>query len=730
MRVILLAVPILAWAVWAAPSQAQPPSVPAAAVAPAFTLTNGQPRLTVDGKVIDAHDGMIAKFGSLYYLYGTAYQCGFRWGDATTQFCGFNVYSSPDLTHWDGPVQVVPMDAYWESLCMHDPAKPGWGCFRPHVVFNVKTQRYVLWVNAPSGFRALTSTNPAGPFTIAGTPHLAAGDMALYADADANGSGYAVYASSGRIFEFLLSDDYLDVVNTPLEITGFPQVAPFYGAEAPSLFNRNGEFYLVLSVPQCPYCSQTGSGYFVAASAFGPWHYQGLLSDRSCDGQPTAVSALDGTYLYQSDQWLQTPNEFAAHQFWGVLAFNGAQILPVTCSVGAYPNLSYLPWYDNSSAGFQADNIHIVNPKSNGQDAVGAVSLPGQMLSFSIKPGGEWVGAFGAGTVGGPVQIGSTVPVIASQRVKFNQSFNELPAQSAAAAAPDLYFPWFDRVSSPGFSADTIHVVNPSAADADVTVTIPGVPGCTSPPTTVAAGADVAFTCRTGFGGPVHVHSTQPVLASQRLTYYQTFSEVNGQPAAGATLLYSTWYDLSSSTLFLADNVHVVAPAGSVAAANVQVTIPGCPIPNVWHYSDSEWIYSCPAGRGFGGPVQVTAAVPVLVSQRVEYGDSFNETAAQDARNASMTLYMPWFDFASSFGFDGDNVHVMSASGSLRPDQVTVTIPGCSPSVWQASPGELVYSCQFGHGFGGPVVVSATTPVLASQRVAYYRSFNETAAHS
>lgn len=698
----------------------------AAAVTPSFVITNGQSRPTVDGKIIDAHDGQIVKFGATYYLYGTAYGCGFRWSDPTSPFCGFNVYSSPDLAQWTGPVQLFDPSASWQDICMRG-SIPGFGCFRPHVVFNQQTQLYVLWVNVPNGYRVLTSTSPGGPFAIASTPHLEGGDLTVFTDTD--GSGYVVYSASGSIYERPLTSDYLDVAGTSSDVTGFPQVAPFYGAEAPSMFSRNGVYYVVLSVPQCPYCSGTGTGYFAGPTAAGPWSYLGLISDWSCDGQPAAVSPLDGVYLYQSDQWLQTPNEYAAHQFWGPLSFDGARIQPLVCSIGSYPSVSYLPWYDNASPGFQSDNIHIVNPAANGQTAVGVVALPDQQLSFSIPAGNEWYGHFFPGTRTGPLVIGSNVPVIASQRAQFNRSFSEVPATRSTAAAPDLYLAWFDRISSPGFASDNIHVVNPSGASATVTVTIPGQPGC-APAADIQPGGEAVFTCATGFGGPVHIQATQPVLASQRVIYYQTFNEVDAQPAPTATTMYSTWYDHASSALFAADNVHVVSPTGALTTATVTVAIPGCPTPAVWRYSPSEWIYSCPPGTGIGGPVRVTATAPVLVSQRVQYGSSFNEAPAQDPQRAATTLYMPWFDLVSSVGFVGDNVHVISPSGSLRSDQVTVTIPGCSPGAWQPSPSELIYTCPFGRGFGGPVVVTASTPVLASQRVQYYDSFNEALASS
>ena len=63
---------------------------------------------------------------------------------------------------------------------------------------------------------------------------------------------------------------------------------------------------------------------------------------------------------------------------------------------------------------------------------------------------------------------------------------------------------------------------------ATVTVSIPGQPAC-STGGAIPAGQEAYFTCRSGFGGPVVVTSTQPVLASQRVQYYQSFNEVLAQ---------------------------------------------------------------------------------------------------------------------------------------------------------------------------------------------------------
>jgi hypothetical protein len=44
----------------------------------------------------------------------------------------------------------------------------------------------------------------------------------------------------------------------------------------------------------------------------------------------------------------------------------------------------------------------------------------------TVAPGTEVYLAFPAGTIGGPVKVSSTQPVLASQRVQYYSSFNEI----------------------------------------------------------------------------------------------------------------------------------------------------------------------------------------------------------------------------------------------------------------------------------------------------------------
>src|SRR5204863_4699326 len=156
------------------------------------------------------------------------------------------------------------------------------------------------------------------------------------------------------------------------------------------------------------------------------------------------------------------------------------------------------------------DNIHLLN--AGGSAANVTVSMAGAATQMvDVAAGGDGYVTFPRGKIGGPVFVTSNKPVLASQRVQYYSTFNEVSAQSAAQAATTSYVNWFDK-SSVGMNNDNIHLLNPGGTSADVTVSVPGVPSQTA---TVAAGGEGYVTFPAGtIGGPVTITSTQPILAS------------------------------------------------------------------------------------------------------------------------------------------------------------------------------------------------------------------------
>lgn len=285
------------------------------------------------GDAIDAHDGEIAYFNGIYYLYGTSYGCGFEWGHKEAPFCGFKVYTSTDLVTWqDRGALFDASTKIWQTRCDGNT----YGCFRPHVIYNKSTAKYVLWINVYDnrvGYRVFTSSKPTGPFIEQAEPKLAVNSEAAVAGlnngdhdtfVDDDGTAYLAYTdwrAKGAIAVEQLSAGYL---------TGTGKVTKAITpgeTEAPSLFKRKGIYYLVYSDPNCGYCSGTGASYRTAPSPMGPWSEGIRISDNSCGGQPSFVSSIKlksgEIFLFGSDLWNNgAKNESLANYYWSPLTFD------------------------------------------------------------------------------------------------------------------------------------------------------------------------------------------------------------------------------------------------------------------------------------------------------------------------------------------------------------------------------------------------------------------------
>ncbi|MFD2969234.1 family 43 glycosylhydrolase [Sphingobacterium bambusae] len=295
------------------------------------------------GRAVDAHDGEVTYFEGKYYLYGTSYDCGFEWNNKTAPFCGFKSYSSTDMVNWtDEGFLFDAQNELWQNRC----DGKTYGCFRPHVVFNTNTSRYVLWINVydnVSGYRVFTSESPTGPFVEVAEPKIAVnasqpaaglnnGDHDLFVDED--GRCYLAitdWRRDGAIVIEELTEDYLSGTGRVSDLVTSGRT------EAPALFKRKGIYYLTYSDPNCGYCAGTGTSYKTAKSPLGPWSEGIQISDNSCGGQPSFVTALqvdnETVFLYGSDLWNNAAkNEALANFFWAPLTFDAdGAIEPLHC---------------------------------------------------------------------------------------------------------------------------------------------------------------------------------------------------------------------------------------------------------------------------------------------------------------------------------------------------------------------------------------------------------------
>ncbi len=278
----------------------------------------------------------------------------------------------------------------------------------------------------------------------------------------------------------------------------------------------------------------------------------------------------------------------------------------------------YFPWYDVASAGMNADTIHITNV--SGAAVTGTVALAGaSFLAFSVADGQDIYLSFPYGTIGGPVTVTSSQPVLAILRGWYYNTLTEMPALTAIDAGTTLYMPWYDLASA-GMRADTIHITNLGGATATGTIALPGA---TSLAFSVNSGHDAYYHFPYGtIGGPVTITSNQPVLASLRSWYYQSFSETAARSSsAAATSQMFNWYDLASPGMN-ADTIHITNVSG--AAATGTIAIPGVTSISFNVANGQNAYFAFPAGTR-AGPVTITSSQPVIATLRAWFYQSLSE---------------------------------------------------------------------------------------------------------
>ena len=173
----------------------------------AVSISNTEVRYDINGTIMDTHDGNIIQYeeNGLYWFYSMGYQdCTIEHGLIPPQecpgiyesfgACGFRtdhalrVYSSPDLEQW----------TLENENSLETETRPYGIYFRPKVVYNAKTDLYVLWINhlpdyptplkayGYSNYVTATSSSPSGPFEVvnlaADLSEGAAGDAEIFVD--------------------------------------------------------------------------------------------------------------------------------------------------------------------------------------------------------------------------------------------------------------------------------------------------------------------------------------------------------------------------------------------------------------------------------------------------------------------------------------------------------------------------------------------------------------------
>jgi len=279
------------------------------------TIDNTKPRRDVDGNIIDAHGGCLHFFEGRYYLYGEAYgkTAGYTINNR------FRVYSSVDLTHWkfEGELLKSPPDGVY---------------YRPYVIYNRRTHKYILWYNWykklwDGEIGVATSETPVGPFTIQNT-HVQLsqandhpGDGSLFVDDD--DTAYFIYTVIGQNHSIRverLTGNYLSSTGESSSVLGEQ-------CEAPALFRR-GQYYYAVFGHTCCFCGAgSDARVLIATNPLGPYKQIGDIN-REAAGKPAigaqqayiaAIPTAQGPqFIWIGDLWRSRKDGIKGHdlQYW------------------------------------------------------------------------------------------------------------------------------------------------------------------------------------------------------------------------------------------------------------------------------------------------------------------------------------------------------------------------------------------------------------------------------
>ena len=279
------------------------------------SIRPGKVWLDTEGKRIHAHGGSVFFENGIFYFYGENKEKSV-YGSGIWHY-GVRMYSSCDLYNWkDEGIVLKPV------LDKISPLNPNRIMDRPHIIYNKKTAKYVMYVKFAgtdahpndwdtSGFGICTADSLKGPYELIKVIYpngYNAGDFDLAVD-DETGEGYVIYEKPHtQLVTAKLTDDYLDVSNE--HTSHFFNGTPPFIREAPAFFKRKGKLYLLTSGTTGYFPNPTESA--TADDYLGPWKSLGTtcVGDTKNNSFHAQFSSVfkhpykEDLYIALGDRWL------------------------------------------------------------------------------------------------------------------------------------------------------------------------------------------------------------------------------------------------------------------------------------------------------------------------------------------------------------------------------------------------------------------------------------------
>lgn len=270
----------------------------------------GQTWLDTDGNRIQAHAGYIIYVDETFYWYGENKEKS--QSEYDIWHWGVRLYSSKDLYNWKNEgIIMLPQPNDPES-----PLHPKSKMDRPHILYNEKTRKYVLWMKIMEEYDEqymviAVSNSIKGPFTIVNKKHhpcgMNSGDFDLVKFKD--GRAVIVFEKvHSAMIVMDLTEDYLST--TEKYSVHYERTTPPYVREAPAVFFRNGKGYVITSgtTGKLPNPSETAT----FTDIHGEWTVLGdpHINDPKKTSFDSQISCIfkhphyEDLYIAIADRWL------------------------------------------------------------------------------------------------------------------------------------------------------------------------------------------------------------------------------------------------------------------------------------------------------------------------------------------------------------------------------------------------------------------------------------------
>lgn len=241
-------------------------------------MKNGQMWKDVDGNDIQAHGGCIIEHEGMFYWYGENKGQDNCPGRNRVDVIGVSCYSSADLVNWKYEGLVLESDKENADSPLHTSKV----LERPKVLYNEKTNKFVMWFHADSpdyvyaGTGVAVSDSPTGPFDfrcVMQPNRQDSRDMTLFKDFD--GTAYLIHSKDWNktLNIARLTDDYTNVDGL------YVSVMIDQEREAPAVCYRNGMYFMVTS--GCTGWNYNSALFARCPELLGKWK----LIDNPCEGE-------------------------------------------------------------------------------------------------------------------------------------------------------------------------------------------------------------------------------------------------------------------------------------------------------------------------------------------------------------------------------------------------------------------------------------------------------------